>query len=740
MAGSTEGNETTSLLKIALHHNGVAELQKRPDWDLCDIVERFYRKNGTRIAKRALEMRKDWMKHNEEGGMPGSNRPGGLVAKRLSEEFASKGLYIYATHPSQDDNSESDEYTGPRWYVCIMESLISYYREGGCVPYPPPDLEAVIWPRQQDKLRPWITEAGWTMVPAGSDPQVLHADICGWGDPVPDVRERSFGRYHHLAWKQDGRSCTTNVVKGGFSEGSATWDDYARKSQVKGPAVVIDSECLHCGGPTKHTDEMSFTLTVQLCSGAGWSPLHTGHRVSAELLGYTHPIGWEVGAAVECLNGNDWERGTVIARADDGDYVVRTEGGDRILELTDTDLRYRSSRKRAADVEETFELGQKVLAKFQGEWFPAKVRQTNPDGTFRVIWEDGTFSDGLSSSYLRYPGGAVRGEQPAGPESKRPAKRARVVISLSPMLAGKARPVAVRVLSPSARAHLLVRDQGFFRIDGKIPAEWRDWQVLKWIEVMYEKYGHMVQEALSNARASWPPRPDYSERWGSVSATEVSVKLAKHGISVYSPPECLSNKSPYPRTGPRWYVSLTTAAKWKYGGDVLPPLPPALHELLDGPGQRKMFLRGLGWTAAPPNSDPQALHADLWTARRSGVKWPHLLWKTDGGTVTTQVMPQGFTQGRTDGVYDRALETMGVPAAIVDAECLHRGAATGKSWGSAFSVEFCTSEGKKAWDDYESDGTTKPTEKEDPAGDWNLLSVALPDEWSEEGREKSNQG
>lgn len=34
--------------------------------------------------------------------------------------------------------------------------------------------------------------------------------------------------------------------------------------------LVIDSECLHCGGPTHHLSKWSTTCTVQICSTQGW--------------------------------------------------------------------------------------------------------------------------------------------------------------------------------------------------------------------------------------------------------------------------------------------------------------------------------------------------------------------------------------------------------------------------------------------------------------------------------------
>ena len=79
---------------------------------------------------------------------------------------------------------------------------------------PPPELCALMWPAADDGAEPWITELGWTLVPAGSEPQAMHADIVAEYDDQY-LRKRGKGRFHHIAWKPCGkRPATTNVVDG----------------------------------------------------------------------------------------------------------------------------------------------------------------------------------------------------------------------------------------------------------------------------------------------------------------------------------------------------------------------------------------------------------------------------------------------------------------------------------------------------------------------------------------------
>eukprot|EP00908_Phaeocystis_cordata_P016911 Transcript_28233.p6 GENE.Transcript_28233~~Transcript_28233.p6 ORF type:complete len:194 (-),score=65.94 Transcript_28233:129-710(-) len=146
-------------------------------------------------------------------------------------------------------------------------------------------------------------------------------------------------------------------------------------------------------------------------------------------------------------------------------------------------------------------------------------------------------------------------------------------------------------------------------------------------------------------------------------------------------------------------------------------------------------VRGLGWALAPPGADPQQLHADIWGVasrvgpKRDRVRFPHVLWKRGGPPqrCTTQLVPGGFTEGVIYDEHYGELRQLAAPAAVIDSEVLHRGAATppllpapagagagvgegegngegnglgaplGAGWVSSCSVELCSSAGWEAW-------------------------------------------
>ena len=90
----------------------------------------------------------------------------------------------------------------------------------GDAPRPPYDLQQLLWPEATDGSRPWITELGWTLVPGGSHPRCLHADIVRESFFDEHPRETGRGRFHHIAWKSSSTAvatagtphCTTEVV------------------------------------------------------------------------------------------------------------------------------------------------------------------------------------------------------------------------------------------------------------------------------------------------------------------------------------------------------------------------------------------------------------------------------------------------------------------------------------------------------------------------------------------------
>eukprot|EP01065_Artemidia_motanka_P039437 TRINITY_DN4835_c0_g1_i1.p1 TRINITY_DN4835_c0_g1~~TRINITY_DN4835_c0_g1_i1.p1 ORF type:complete len:781 (+),score=107.60 TRINITY_DN4835_c0_g1_i1:81-2345(+) len=702
--------QRTERLRAALHERGFAELGGLPpEWELKAFVERIHQRFNPKILQILDSLRSRWQDSDEGNAAPGNSRPGAFAARLATAKLKAKGVYVYATHPSQDDDAEGDAYSGPRWYVSIMEAVALHYSGDGCVPYPPSELAAVLWPREEDACRPWLTEAGWTVVPECSDPQVLHADICGWGDPIPDVRKEGIGRYHHVAWKlSPQKSCTTNVVPGAFTEGFANWKHYGEREQVKGAAVVIDSEMLHCGAATGECG-WSSTLTLQLSSGEGWPALHTGDRVSKAMIKYTFPVGWEPGLAVDFRTQGQWQRGTVDCRDETGLYSARATDGSVVTGLSDMDIR----RRVATDTEavNAHEVGSTVEVEWHGSWHPATVTRVNADGSYRVNWLDGgRFTDGVSQSAVRSPRNSSK----------------RRCISPSP--------ACNALLLPEWRKSLHRR--GWAELEEGLPAEWQEWAVAAFARDMHARFHRLVVEELESLRPVWDPA-ETGGRHGAFAAAKATERLSQFGIAVHTPPSCQEEAPPFRQTGPRWYVSVTKAAFEQFGSDAPPP-PYSIFQLLCGSiedARGTLRARGLGWTLAPPGSDPQSLHADLWGTQaypRDGcTRYPHILWKADpDARCTTQIVPGAFTQGHAAQEHFGLIERVSAPAIIVDSEMLHRGGPTPAGsgtddWVSSLSLELCTQRGWDAWCDWGTGGTTKP-EEEDQSDDWAMLRFKHP--------------
>lgn len=58
---------------------------------------------------------------------------------------------------------------------------------------------------------------------------------------------------------------------------------------------------------------------------------------------------------------------------------------------------------RRFDLEETLEVGRKVVAAFQGgeEWFPGRVVRVNKDGSYGIKYNDGDFEPKLEREFVR---------------------------------------------------------------------------------------------------------------------------------------------------------------------------------------------------------------------------------------------------------------------------------------------------------------------------------------------------
>lgn len=190
----------------------------------------------------------------------------------MSAKLGWLGVAVFCPPPSQSDEPPY-LVSGPRFYVSVTAAAASRFGSYESMPPMPPSLRAALWPRADDfggAAR--IRGLGWALAPAGSDPQLVHADL--WGSQPKQGRVR----FPHLLWKRDRASlCTTEVVRGGFTDGVVGADDYEQLTRVRSPAILVDSEALHRGGPTAPptagaatTDGWMSTCSVELCSASGW--------------------------------------------------------------------------------------------------------------------------------------------------------------------------------------------------------------------------------------------------------------------------------------------------------------------------------------------------------------------------------------------------------------------------------------------------------------------------------------
>jgi len=281
----------------------------------------------------------------------------------------------------------------------------------------------------------------------------------------------------------------------------------------------------------------------------------------------------------------------------------------------------------------------------------------------------------------------------------------------------------------------LLSSQGWIELASGLPKSW-SWPVFEFVETCHDLFNDLVISELDSLRDVWVPCVDSVSRYGAFAAAKVSERLRPYGIAVYSPGESQGECSPYQSTGPRWYISVTAKALECFG--VAPPLPAALHHTILSPSAAsagEFRARGLGWTLAPPGSDPQGMHADIWGLGKheqtDETRWPHILWKQKPSQFcTTQIVPGGFTQGAISEDSFSRIQQVRAPAIVVDSEVLHRGAPTPPvstdssctplGWVSTLSIELCSPNGWQAWEEFSTGGTTK-----DPTCslDWTMLRI-----------------
>lgn len=238
------------------------------EWAIFSFVELYYDRFHSLVVSELDALRDVW-----EPCKGSSQRHGAFAAMKVSERLAAYGIAVYSPGCSQEQQSPY-RVTGPRWYVSITAAALRHF---GVAPAPAPELHEVICGHPSDRNDPLRARGlGWTLAPAGSDPQALHADIWGVG---AHQRKGDRTRWPHILWKRDASECcTTQIVSGGFTEGDSTDDCFSRIRQVRAPAIVADSEALHRGASTAPaaagalpTAGWASTLSLELCTPSGWA-------------------------------------------------------------------------------------------------------------------------------------------------------------------------------------------------------------------------------------------------------------------------------------------------------------------------------------------------------------------------------------------------------------------------------------------------------------------------------------
>ena len=701
-----------------LHRDGWHALRSRPDWSVLAFCEAQH----DQWCQRAIDVLQS-LSHTWDDSEYPNQRPGEVTAVEANRILHGEGakVWISTTHPSVEQFYPY-AITGPRWYCSIIQAARS---GGGCcldsgdAPRPPYDLQQLLWPEATDGSRPWITELGWTLVPGGSHPQCLHADIVRESFFDEHPRETGRGRFHHIAWKSSSTAvatagtphCTTEVVAGAFTNGDLSDEAYEQLACHRSACLVLDSEMLHRGGPTPGPiSRWSSTCTIQICSTSGWSALQCGGRCSKELLKFTIPIAQPAdatgGKAAEGVRRRPLHIRFEAERAEAGTDLTPSTAADSLSESAGSSPRSVLSSARAT-----------------------------PDLL--------SFSGDVSGGGAPFMEGLVRDAKSAECNWAATAEaRARV-----------ARKTWAEALPPPSVVGQQLSSPGWWAASHGLPREWA-WEVFSLVEALHERYAPLISELLAselNAEARQAEArkaaslSSSSKRSRCASAREASTcasasasasasrpgeaaaaattrelkRRGVHGVAVYAPPPSQSQEPPYSCTGPRFYVSATELACTVWS-DLAPPMPPALRHSLwpHGPDASGVArVRGLGWALAPPDASPQSLHADIWGYGEKVLpRFPHIVWKPGFGVdCTTQLVPNGFTWGAVRDEHYAQLRDARAPALIFDSEILHRGAQTPAAlqprapvetpyvglatagWVSSCSVELCSVLGWTEW-------------------------------------------
>lgn len=250
--------------------------------------------------------------------------------------------------------------------------------------------------------------------------------------------------------------------------------------------------------------------------------------------------------------------------------------------------------------------------------------------------------------------------------------------------------------------------------------------LVDFVDAAYDAHGAAVRAAVDEAVRDIGLGD--GRRLGVAAAKAATEALRIPGLAVYAGPSSVSQAAPFALSGARFYVSLTESARARFHNRAPPPPADVASLLFGDAGAAGAAVRGLGWTLVPPRSDPQQLHSDLWLPgdAHAAAHFPHVLWKRGGATVATEYAPGRFAKGKpADADYAR-LDAPGTPAALLDAEVLHRGAATttAAAWSETMSIELASAAGADAWRTWRTCGSVRPEPGDPDAAEWALLPFA----------------
>eukprot|EP00929_Paragymnodinium_shiwhaense_P005738 TRINITY_DN10803_c0_g2_i1.p1 TRINITY_DN10803_c0_g2~~TRINITY_DN10803_c0_g2_i1.p1 ORF type:complete len:519 (-),score=75.29 TRINITY_DN10803_c0_g2_i1:280-1836(-) len=278
---SEDDSGNAEVMRRKLFKTGSLQLQEGipaawRHWEIFAFVEACFDRFNQVLTDELDSLRSVWEPFCHHGSwmQDACQRHGAFAAKKVNQRLKPYGVALYIPNPSQSEEPPH-EYTGPRWYVSVIPAAIEHF--GGLqAPRLPAELHRLLCGHPADCLKDAepvrARGLGWTLAPADSDPQSLHADLFGTG---LHKRRNDRTRFPHILWKRDASQlCTTQIVPGAFTD-SEVWEEHFDKiAQVKAPAIIVDSECLHRGAPTPPPSDgkrWTSTLSLELCTPSGWA-------------------------------------------------------------------------------------------------------------------------------------------------------------------------------------------------------------------------------------------------------------------------------------------------------------------------------------------------------------------------------------------------------------------------------------------------------------------------------------